>query len=103
MNKQPPKDLLPYAAAQAELEAVLTAHPDIRFVDAAIADICGALRGKHIATADASKLFESEMQIPLSLHLIDVRCEMINPGGHGYGDGDSDGTAWPIPGTAVPV
>lgn len=105
MNKQttPAKQAHPHAAARAELEAVLTANPAIQFVDAAIADICGALRGKRIAVSDAAKLFESGMQIPLSLHLMDVRGEMMNPSGRGYSDGDPDGTAWPIPGTVTEV
>src|SRR5215831_1217560 len=105
MNKQslPAKKASPHAQAKAELEAVLVRNPAIQFVDAAIADICGALRGKRIAVADAGKLFESGMQIPLSLHLMDVRGEMMNPQGRGYSDGDPDGTAWPIPGTAAEV
>ena len=53
--------------------------------------------------ADALKLFESGMQIPLSLHLMDVRGEMMNPSGRGYTDGDPDGTAWPIPGTVMEI
>src|ERR1700704_5759623 len=104
MNKQSPtRKTQGHGAARAELEAVLLANPDIQFVDAAIADISGALRGKRIAVADAPKLFEAGMQIPLSLHLMDVRGEMMNPGGRGYSDGDPDGTAWPIPGTITPV
>src|SRR5215471_5110106 len=104
MNKQTPaKDLQPHAAARAELEALLAAHPKIEFVDAAIADIAGNLRGKRIAASDALKLFECGMQIPLSLHLMDVRGDMMNPRGRGYTDGDPDGTAWPIPGTATQV
>src|SRR6516164_8481037 len=89
--------------SKSELEALLAAHPEIEFVDAAIADICGNLRGKRIAAADALKLYDSGMQIPLSLHLMDVRGEMMNPGGRGYSDGDPDGTAWPIPGTAMRI
>src|SRR4029450_6652636 len=100
MNVQAPKDR---TDARAELEAILAANPAIEFVDAAISDICGTLRGKRIAVADAAKLFESGMQIPLSLHLMDVRGEMMNPSGRGYTDGDPDGTAWPIPGTAMEI
>jgi len=85
------------------LEAVLLANPAIEFVDAAIADISGALRGKRISVTDAPKLFDAGMQIPLSLHLMDVRGEMMNPGGRGYSDGDPDGTAWPIAGTVMEV
>ena len=104
MNQQAnPKQTSPHSAAKAELEAVLLANPAVQFVDAAIADICGALRGKRVAVADAPKLFESGMQIPLSLHLMDVRGEMMNPQGRGYSDGDPDGTAWPIPGTVMEV
>jgi glutamine synthetase len=104
MNKQiPAKDLQAHGAARADLEALLSAHPEIEFVDAAIADIAGNLRGKRIAAPDALKLFDSGMQIPASLHLMDVRGEMVNPRGRGYSDGDPDGTAWPIPGTAVQV
>src|SRR5258705_3073133 len=105
MNRQtnPPKHTQPQGAARAELEAVLAANPAIQFVDAAIADICGALRGKRIAAADAPKLFESGMQIPLSLHLMDVRGEMMTPSGRGYTDGDPDGTAWPIAGTVMEI
>src|SRR5581483_4069436 len=86
-----------------ELEAVLLANPAIQFVDAAIADIAGTLRGKRVSVVDAPKLFDNGMQIPLSLHLMDVRGEMMNPGGRGYSDGDPDGTAWPIAGTVTEV
>src|SRR5215471_18758305 len=103
MNRQvrPPKD--EHQSARAELEALLAANPKIQFVDAAISDICGNLRGKRLPAADAPKLFESGMQIPLSLHLMDVRGEMMNPQGRGYSDGDPDGTAWPIPGTVMEI
>jgi len=89
--------------AREELAALLAAHPEIEFVDAAIADIAGNLRGKRIAAGDAAKLFESGMQIPADLHLMDIRGEMMNPQGRGFSDGDPDGTAWPIQGTAMQV
>src|SRR5215467_7673396 len=103
MNRQvrPSKDSRP--DARAELEALIAANPKIEFVDAAIADICGNLRGKRLPAADAPKVFESGMQIPLSLHLMDVRGEMMNPQGRGYSDGDPDGTAWPIAGTVMEI
>ncbi len=103
MNKQAAATRSPVSRAREELEAVLLANPAITSVDAAIADISGALRGKRIPVADAPKLFESGMQIPLSLHLMDVRGEMMNPGGRGYSDGDPDGTAWPIAGAVMEV
>ena len=103
MPANPGQHAQPLPAARGELDAILVANPAIQFVDAAIADICGALRGKRIAVADARKLYESGMQIPLSLHLMDVRGEMMNPGGRGYSDGDPDGTAWPIAGSVMEV
>src|ERR1700739_2592081 len=104
MNRQNPgRRTAPHSTAKAELESLLMANPAIQFVDAAIADISGALRGKRIAVSDAPKLFDHGMQIPLSLHLMDVRGEMMNPGGRGYSDGDPDGTAWPIAGTVTEV
>src|SRR5215510_10235104 len=101
--RTPPARLGSATDARAELEALLAANPKIEFVDAAIADICGNLRGKRFPAADAPKLFESGMQIPLSLHLMDVRGEMMNPFGRGYSDGDPDGTAWPIAGTVMEI
>ena len=92
------------AAARAELEAVLAANPEIAVRR------CGdcrhlrhAARQAHCRSPTRAKLFESGMQIPLSLHLMDVRGEMMNPSGRGYSDGDPDGTAWPIPGTVMEV
>jgi glutamine synthetase len=89
--------------ARAEFEALIKKHPDIKFVDAAIPDMCGALRGKRLSVADAAKIYDSGMQITLTVHLLDARGEMTNPMGFGYGDGDPDGNAWPIPGTITPV
>jgi glutamine synthetase len=43
------------------------------------------------------------MQIPQSIYLMDASGEMVNPFGKGIGDGDPDGTAWPIPDTISPV
>ncbi len=107
MNKPspPPRFLRPAFAAdaKAEFDALLRARPDVKFVDAVLADIGGALRGKRIAIGEAARLFESGMQIPHSIYLMDSRGEMMNPFGRGFGDGDPDGTAWPIPGTLSPV
>lgn len=85
--------------ARAEFEAFRKAHPDIRSVDAVLADLCGTLRGKRVAIGEATRLFASGMQIPRSIYLMDAHGEMMNPFGRGFGDGDPDDTAWPLPGT----
>jgi glutamine synthetase len=85
--------------ARIEFDALLLSEPSVEFVDAVLADICGTLRGKRLAVGEAGRLFEAGMQIPLSIYLMDAHGEMTNPFGRGFGDGDPDGTAWPIPGT----
>ena len=103
MNKVtvPPKFARPAFAekARAEFAAFLAAESDVEYLDAVIADMNGVLRGKRFPIGEAARLFESGMQIPLTIYLLDTHGEMTNPFGRGFGDGDPDGTAWPIPGT----
>jgi glutamine synthetase len=86
-------------AARVEFDALRKAHPDLKYIDVVLADVIGILRGKRMPIAEASKLFEIGMQIPHSIYLMDANGEMTNPLDRGYGDGDPDGTAWPIPKT----
>ena len=79
------------AAARAEFDALTRSAPDIEFIDAVLADICGTLRGKRLPIREAGRLFESGMQIPQSIYLMDAHGEMTNPFGRGFGDGDPDG------------
>ena len=90
-------------AAQADFDKLLKDNPKTSFVDAVLADLCGVLRGKRMPVSEAGKLFESGMQIPLSIYLMDAKGEMANPFGRGFGDGDPDGTTWPVAGTATRV
>lgn len=85
--------------ARVQFELLLQRHPELQFVDAVLVDICGAIRGKRLPISDAGRLFETGMQLPKSVYLMDVKGEMVNPFGRGFGDGDPDGTAWPVPGT----
>jgi glutamine synthetase len=87
------------AAARAEFDALLRAQPDLQSIDAVLTDICGTLRGKRLPIEEAGRLFESGMQIPKSIYLMDAHGEMTNPFGRGVSDGDPDGTSWPVPGT----
>jgi glutamine synthetase len=91
------------AAARAEFDALRRAQPDLQFIDAIFADICGTLRGKRLPIDEAGRLFESGLQIPKSIYLMDAHGEMTNPFGRGVSDGDPDDTAWPIPETLAPV
>lgn len=89
--------------AKAEFDALVRSEPQIELVDAVLVDICGTIRGKRLPVADAGRLFETGMQIPKSVYLMDAKGEMVNPFGRGFGDGDPDGTAWPLPGTVSRV
>ncbi|MBV9569906.1 MAG: glutamine synthetase, partial [Alphaproteobacteria bacterium] len=89
--------------AQAEFETFAGRTPELQFVDAVVADLCGTLRGKRLPVHEARKIFDSGVQLPHSIYLMDARGEMTNPFGRGFGDGDPDGTAWPLPGTLCPV
>jgi glutamine synthetase len=84
-------------------QALLRSLPEIHEVDAVLVDINGILRGKRLPVTEADRLFESGMQIPQSVYLMDPRGEMTNPFGRGIGDGDPDGTVWPLPQTVCPV
>src|SRR6185295_15219891 len=89
--------------ARAQFDALVQKHPEIEAVDAVLVDICGTLRGKRLPIGDAARLFKSGMQLPKSVYLMDAKGEMVNPFGRGFGDGDPDGTAWPLPGTVARV
>lgn len=86
-----------------ELEQFLAEHPETEYVDAVFIDLCGFVRGKRYARAEAEKLFTSGLQIPYSIYLLDVTGANADPGGRGFSDGDPDGTALPLAGTLAPV
>jgi glutamine synthetase len=103
MNKQSPTPSFArpafVAEARKEFDTFVHAHPEVATLDAVLADICGTLRGKRFPIAEVSRLFDSGMQIPRSIYLMDAHGEMTNSLGRGFSDGDPDGTSWPIPGT----
>ncbi len=103
MNKASPPPAFARPAfvdeARLQFDAALAANPDIECVDAVVVDISGTIRGKRLPVRDAGRLFETGMQLPRSVYLMDVKGEMVNPFDRGVGDGDPDGTAWPLPGT----
>ena len=89
--------------ADSELARFLAEHPETLYVDAIFIDLCGIVRGKRYPRADMEKLFTKGLQIPHTIHLLDVTGESLDPCGRGFSDGDPDGTAVPIPDTLVPV
>ena len=98
MKKAPPK-----TTPAADFKAFQAAHPETRYVDAILTDLCGIVRGKRYPMADAEKLFTGGLQLCESVFLLDVTGANTDPAGRGFTDGDPDGTLVPVPGTLVPV
>ena len=59
---------------------------------------------EHTASSGNTAMLRSDLDHGARRReVLDARGEMTNPRGYGFGDGDPDGTAWPIPGTISPV
>lgn len=86
----------PQAESDAEVERFLASHPEVESFDCLFVDMHGTLRGKRYPRAEAAKIVESGVQIPQTVYLLDARGEMTDPLGHGFGDGDPDGTGHPV-------
>ena len=97
------KKASPKTTPAAEFKAFKAAHPETRYVDAILTDLCGIVRGKRYPMAEAEKLFTGGLQLCESVFLLDVTGANTDPAGRGFTDGDPDGTLVPIPGTLVPV
>ncbi|MFT3809216.1 MAG: glutamine synthetase family protein [Micropepsaceae bacterium] len=89
--------------AVAEFDDFLGQNPDISIIDAVFVDLSGTFRGKRVPVKEARSLYTSGLQMPEDIFMLDARGEMTDPLGRGFGDGDPDGTAYPIPGTLVTV
>lgn len=71
--------------------AFLKASPDLKFVDAFVADLNGVLRGKRLPAKGAMKLFESGLRLPRSLVGVDVWGTDVFDNGLVVDTGDQDG------------
>ena len=97
------KKAKPGTSALAELKAFQAAYPETRYIDAILTDLCGIVRGKRYPMAEAEKLFTGGLQLCESVFALDVTGANTDPAGHGFSDGDPDGSLLPIPGTLAPV
>lgn len=93
----------PPARGEAEFDAFLHTHPDVRVVDALFVDLCGIVRGKRYPREDLHKLWEGGLQIARSIYLLDAKGDCPDACGQGFSDGDPDADCYPVPGTLVPV
>jgi glutamine synthetase len=81
----------------------LSDNPDITAIDAILPDVSGVIRGKRIAPATLSKIFDNGFQIPASTAMLDVTGDDLDPTGLSAIAGDPDVTAWPVSGTLASV
>lgn len=87
----------------AELAAYLNAHPDTRFIDAVLYDLCGTAIGKRVPVRDAEKLWSGGVAFCAGITTLDALGTCWDVNGIGFSDGDPDATSYPVPGTLVPV
>lgn len=86
-----------------ELAAYLDRHPETRFVDAILYDLCGTPIGKRLPVRDAGKLWSSGVAFCAGITTLDALGACWDVNGIGFSDGDPDATSYPVPGTLVPV
>jgi glutamine synthetase len=86
-----------------ELAAFLDRHPDTRFVDAVLYDLCGTPIGKRVPVRDAGKLWSGGVAFCAGITTLDALGTCWDVNGIGFSDGDPDATCYPLPGTLVPV
>ncbi len=86
-----------------EARAFLDAAPDLKFVDAFLADLNGVLRGKRIPAKGAMKLFQGGLRLPRSLIGVDIWGTDVFDNGLVVDTGDGDGVCIAIEPGLMPV
>lgn len=86
-----------------ELAAYLAAHPETRFLDAVMFDLCGTPIGKRYPVRDAGKVWSGGVAFCAGITTLDALGACWDVNGIGFSDGDPDATSYPLPGTLVPV
>jgi glutamine synthetase len=87
------------AAAPAEAEAFLAAHPDIEAFDLVLTDANGIARGKIIRRHELMGLYTGGRHLPVSILGLDILGEDVEGTGLVWDLGDADRRAWPIAGS----
>ncbi|HEY6642496.1 glutamine synthetase family protein [Povalibacter sp.] len=87
----------------AEIAALRRDHPDIRFVDVLLADLCGIPRGKRVTIEELAQVYDGGFLLPGSMFALDVHGGTIEATHLGFDEGDADRACIPVPGTLLPV
>ncbi|NNG04819.1 MAG: glutamine synthetase [Inquilinus sp.] len=101
MPSQPSPEQGP--AAVDEIRGFLADNPDIKQIDALLADSCGVLRGKKMPVRGLRRLPEAGVSFPGSIYGTDITGSTVEATGLGLAQGDADRPCYPIPGTLRPV
>ncbi len=86
-----------------QLTAFRQQHPQTRFIDVLLADLCGIPRGKRVTMAELPAMYRGGFLLPGSMFALDVLGGTIQETGLGFDEGDADRSCLPIDGTLVPV
>jgi glutamine synthetase len=87
----------------AEIAALRRDHPDTRFVDVLLADLCGIPRGKRVTITELEQVYEGAFLLPGSLFAVDVQGGTIQETHLGFDEGDADRPCIPVAGSLVPM
>ena len=95
--------LMTHASSLPELDTFLAAHPNLRFLDAVMFDLCGTPIGKRYPIRDAAKVWTSGVAFCAGITTLDALGACWDVEGIGFSDGDPDATSYPLPGTLALV
>jgi len=82
-----------------ELDTFFETHPECRFVDVLLPDLCNVIRGKRLGRDDIRKFYQEGLQIPSSIMALDVTGTCTDACGRGFSDGDPDVIVRPVSGS----
>lgn len=85
------------------LSTFLDRHPDLKYIDAFLFDLCGKPLGKRYRASEARKLFQTGLNMCAAVTLLDATGNTSDPLGYGVSDGDPDALCRPLPATLAPV
>jgi glutamine synthetase len=86
-----------------ELDTYLSRHPQTRFLDTVMFDLCGTAIGKRYPVRDAAKAWTGGVAFCAGITTLDALGTCWDVNGIGFSDGDPDAVSFPIPGTLAPV
>ncbi|MFN3260416.1 MAG: glutamine synthetase family protein [Pikeienuella sp.] len=88
---------------KAALDAFLSEHPDIEFIELVWPDMNGVMRGKWLPISEIGKLAPGAQRLPASTYALDIFSQDTDADGIALKVGDPDGIAAPLLHTLRPM